>query len=100
MKWLGLDLVPGAGRLSVAVAASFGLLLVAGAAAIVLALQAADAERWVTHTLEVRRLNQALFARVQDATLGERGYLITEDPRYLAQFDAAKADAPRLAALE
>jgi len=94
---LGLDnVVPGARRLTLAVVASFVLLLVAGVAALVLANQAADAERWVTHTLEVRRLNQALFARVQDATLAERGYLITEDDRYLAQYADAKAVAPRL----
>jgi signal transduction histidine kinase/CheY-like chemotaxis protein len=97
VAWMGLDVVvPGAKRLAIAVVASFGLLLVAGAAAIVLAVQAGDAERWVNHTLEVRRLNQALFARIQDATLGERGYLITEDHRYFSQFEAAKADAPRL----
>jgi signal transduction histidine kinase/CheY-like chemotaxis protein len=79
-----------------ALIASFGLLIVAGGATIVLALQSAAAERWVTHTLEVRRQNQALLVRVQDATLGERGYLITEDRRYLSQFEAAKDDAPRL----
>jgi signal transduction histidine kinase/CheY-like chemotaxis protein len=97
VAWFGLSVVvPGAKRLAVAVVVSFGLLLAAAAAAIVLANQAADAERWVTHTLEVRRLNQALLGRVQDATLGERGFVITEDRRYLGQFEAAKADAPRL----
>jgi len=79
-------------------ATSFGLLLAAGAAAILLANQAAEAERWVTHTLEVRRINQAVFVRVQGATLVERGYLITEDNRYLAAFEAAKAGLPLLEA--
>jgi signal transduction histidine kinase len=87
--------IPGARRLAWAVAASFSLLLAAGIAAAVLALQAADAERWVTHTLEVRRVNQALLADVQEATLGERGYLITRDPRYLQQFQSAKAAVPQ-----
>src|SRR5204863_8726758 len=97
--WWGLDRATvRARRLLLAVAASFGLLVIAGAAAIVLALQAAGAEGWVTHTLEVRQLNEAVFARIQDATLGERGYLITEDRRYLAQFEAAKSDAPKLLA--
>jgi len=41
--------------LVLALVASLGLLLAAGAAAIVLANDAAEAERWVTHTLEVRR---------------------------------------------
>jgi signal transduction histidine kinase len=90
--------LPGARRLALAVAASFGLLLAAGLAAAVLALQAADAERWVTHTLEVRRLNQAFLASVQEATLGERGYLITQDPRYLQQFQDAKSELPEMAA--
>jgi signal transduction histidine kinase/CheY-like chemotaxis protein len=99
VAWFGLDVVvPGARRLVIAVVASFSLLLVAGVAAMVLAIQAGDAERWVNHTLEVRRVNQMLFARIQDATLGERGYLITEDHRYFSQFEAAKADAPRLVA--
>ena len=99
VAWLSLDLVvPGAKRLVLAVAASFGLLIVGGVAAIVLVIQAGVAEGWVAHTLEVRRVNQAIFARVQDATLGERGYLITEDPGYLRQFEAAKADAPRMMA--
>ena len=94
---MGLDVVvPGARRLVLAVVASFGLLLVAGTAAFVLANQAADAESLVAHTLEVRRLNEALFAKVQDATLGERGYLITQDHRYLTQFETAKADIPQL----
>lgn len=77
-------------------AASFGLLLVASGAAIVLALQAADAAQWVAHTLEVRRLNQTLFAKVQDATLRERGYLTTEDPRYFDLFQTTKIEVPRL----
>jgi signal transduction histidine kinase/CheY-like chemotaxis protein len=97
VAWFGLDnVVPTARRLVVAVAASFGLLIVAGGASILLAVQAADAEQWVAHTLEVRRLNQALFAKVQDATLRERGYLITEDPRFFTLFQAAKADVPAL----
>ena len=86
----------GATRSAAAQAASFGLLIVAGVSAIVLSVMAASAEHWVSHTLDVRRVNQALFAKVQDATLGERGYLITQDPRYLAQFRAAMAEIPRL----
>jgi signal transduction histidine kinase/CheY-like chemotaxis protein len=85
-------------RTSVALLACFGLLIVAGLAAIVLSTQAAEAERWVAHTLEVRRLNQALFTKVEDATLDERGYLITQDRRYFRLFQAAEADAPRLEA--
>lgn len=97
MAWFGLDnVVPGARRLAVALLASFALLILAIGVAIALTIQAADAERWVRHTLEVRQQNQALFVTVQDATLGERGYLITEDRRYLAQFNAAKAAAPPL----
>jgi len=83
-------------RLAVMQVASFSLLILAVVAAMVLSSLAAAAEGWVRHTLDVRRLNQALFATVQDATLGERGYLITQDPRYLAQFHAAKAEVPEL----
>ncbi|HEY2178203.1 MAG TPA: ATP-binding protein [Caulobacteraceae bacterium] len=83
-------------RPPLALAGGFAALIIAGIAAIVLSLQAADAERWVAHTLEVRRLNQALFTRVEDATLDERGYLITQDKRYFRLFQSDKAAAKRL----
>src|SRR5438094_7785263 len=90
------ETIPGGKPLAITLLASFGLLIVAGCASIVLALQAADAEQWVAHTLEVRRLNEALLARVQDATLGERGYIITLERRYFDHFVAAETDALRL----
>lgn len=97
--WARLDgVMPGARRLTLAVAGSFLLLIVGGIATIFLAIQAGLAERWVTHTLEVRRLNEALLVKVQDATLGERGYLITGDRRYLRQMDSAEAETPRMIA--
>jgi signal transduction histidine kinase len=72
----------------------FALLALAAVSAIVLSFQAADAERWVDHTLEVRNANQIVLTEVQDATLGERGYLITHDERYLTQYRRAVGALP------
>ncbi|HXV00386.1 MAG TPA: CHASE3 domain-containing protein [Caulobacteraceae bacterium] len=76
----------------------FGLLILAGVATLILADQAANAERWVAHTREVQAVNQHLFTKVEDATLAERGFLITRDDRYLRLFLAAAAGAPPLEA--
>ena len=82
--------------LAAALYASFALLFLASIAAFVVSQQSQTAEGWVAHTLEVRRINQALYVAVQDATLGERGYLITNDRGYLAQYERAKAAVPVL----
>ena len=55
----------------------------------------------VAHTLDVMATAQALARAVRDAERGQRGYLITGDPAYLAPYRAGLAAAPgRLAMLK
>jgi signal transduction histidine kinase/ActR/RegA family two-component response regulator len=66
-----------------------GLLFVAGAAAVLAALLAADAEAWVTHTMDVRQVAGELLADVEAAQAGYRSYLLTEDKRFLHPYETA-----------
>ena len=49
------------------------------------------ARGWVEHTRGVIQLNQQLMASLQQAEDGERGYLLTRDPAYLAPYRNASA---------
>ncbi len=53
-----------------------------------------QARDWVEHTREVLQANQQLAATVQQAEDGERGYLVTQDPAYLAPYRTATAALP------
>jgi len=54
----------------------------------------ADARRLVGHTHEVIETNQRLMGLVEEAETGERGFLLTEDPDYLAPYRDAIRDLP------
>jgi signal transduction histidine kinase len=84
-------------RTHVSILMGFGLLALAGLMAVVVALTSAQAERWAAHSLEVRRAQAVLFSAVQDAETGQRGYLLTGDPKYLAPFERSQR---RLSGLE
>jgi CHASE3 domain len=71
-----------------------GLLFVAGAAAVLAALLAADAEAWVTHTMDVRQVAGELLADVEAAQAGYRSYLLTEDKRFLHPYETALPKHP------
>ena len=77
-----------------ALAAAFMFLVLASAAAIVASARSAEAENWVVHTVEVRRLNQQLYSTVQSAALGTRGYVINHDPTYLEGLGEARTQTP------
>ena len=79
-----------------ALSAAFLFLVLASAAAIVASVRSAEAENWVVHTVEVRRLNQELYSTVQSAALGTRGYVINHEPQYLEGIGDARAQAPRM----
>ncbi|HZZ35615.1 MAG TPA: CHASE3 domain-containing protein [Caulobacteraceae bacterium] len=73
-------------------------------ALIVIQVRAADRARdRVAHTHAVIEQNLQLLSLVQDAESGERGYLLTGDPAYLAPYVKAAPEIPkagaRLAAL-
>ncbi|HEY3815199.1 MAG TPA: CHASE3 domain-containing protein [Caulobacteraceae bacterium] len=77
-----------------ALSAAFLFLVLASAAAIVGTVRSADAENWVVHTVEVRRLNQELYSTVQSAVLGARGYVINREPTYLEGIGEARTQTP------
>jgi signal transduction histidine kinase/ActR/RegA family two-component response regulator len=74
--------------------ASFALLCVAGAAVVVLALRATEAEDWVAHTIEVRQLGRELMNNAINAETGLRGFLLTDDAAFLEPYNAALARFP------
>ncbi|MBO9709012.1 MAG: CHASE3 domain-containing protein [Caulobacter sp.] len=76
----------------------FLLLLLAALTAIVMAVTTAQAERLAAHSLEVRRAQALLFSQVQDAETGQRGLLLTDDPRYLQPYERAVVRLPRMRA--
>ena len=54
----------------------------------------------VTHTLDVQRAFNVVLKGVLDAETGQRGFLLAEDPTYLAPFEQADATmTERLASL-
>lgn len=74
-------------RLLILSRVSYALSLLCALGAIFLALRAADAESWVTHSLDVRGDARQLTAALQDAIIRERGLLLTGDEKYLGDFE-------------
>jgi signal transduction histidine kinase/CheY-like chemotaxis protein len=70
-------------------AAGCGLIAFVGTAVLLLAYRAADAERWVNHTLEVRQAARELMNSALNAETGVRGFLLTDDPLFSEPYDAA-----------
>ena len=56
---------------------SFALLILAGAAAIHMAGRSAEAERWIVHTLDVRKEARALMVDLLDGETSVRGFVLT-----------------------
>ena len=50
---------------------------------------AVESFEWVSHTLEVQRELATVEARMGEAEAGQRGYLLTAQPSYLAPYTAA-----------
>src|ERR1700722_19597831 len=77
------------------------LLLAAGflvldsicATSVILVDQARQDSGWVVHTVEVENQISTLLLEVRRAESGARGYLLTSDPRFLAEHNAAAAGA-------
>ena len=80
------------------------LIALAALVAVVVAngINAADrrraAERIHVHTLDVLLSTSELKASVNAALRGERGYLLTGDPRFLSPYTASRLAIPRLTA--
>jgi signal transduction histidine kinase/CheY-like chemotaxis protein len=71
----------------------FLLFFTAGIASLYMVVRTADADRWVAHTLEVRRQADALLSDIQVAESSQRGYLLSNDSLYLAPYNGALRDA-------
>ena len=69
------------------------LLALAGGSAILFFLRNADEVKWVRHTLQVENEVARVLSQLQDAEMGQRGYLLTGDATYLGPFLAA---SPRI----
>jgi signal transduction histidine kinase/ActR/RegA family two-component response regulator len=76
----------------------FCLLALAGLAAIAAVVTASQADQWSAHSLLVRQAETRLFSAVQDAEIGQRGYLLTADLDYLTPYTQAQLDLPALRA--
>ena len=76
------------------------LVLAAGLAAVAMFFRMSDTSNWVSHTLEVRLAASSLLSQMQDAEIGERGYLLTGQDNFLNPYRAAlvriKPDFARL----
>ena len=59
---------------------------------------AAEAENSAAHSLAVRHGGTLMLSSVQDAEEGQRGYLLTGDPSYLAPYETALTELPPLQA--
>jgi signal transduction histidine kinase len=84
-------------------AAGFLVLVAICATSVILVDQAREDSGWVVHTVEVENQISTLLLEIRRAESGARGYLLTADPRFLAehQESAAKtvADANKLSKL-
>jgi len=53
-----------------------------------------EAMDWVIHTSEVKTNIRKLLSDLQDAETGQRGFLVTDELRYLEPFEAGLEDTP------
>lgn len=53
-----------------------------------------DASEWVTHTFEMTEAIDQVLASVQDVENGQRGFLLSGDPAFLASYEEALAALP------
>ena len=84
-------------------AAAFFVLVAISAASVVLVTQSRKDNAWVVHTVEVENQLSTLLLQVRRAESAARGYLLTSEPRFLTEHEAAAAsilpDVDKLALL-
>ncbi|HYK82682.1 MAG TPA: CHASE3 domain-containing protein [Gemmatimonadales bacterium] len=85
-------------RIQIGFGIAIAIILAVGAAALRSTTSAVESAGWVAHTLEVRAALSATLADLTAAETASRGYVITADERFLAPYDAARADLPTLLA--
>jgi two-component sensor histidine kinase/CHASE3 domain sensor protein len=72
------------------IALTFLLLLVSAALVFIVARAGAQADRMVTHTLDVKQELDKLLAMLTGAEAGQRGYLVTSEPDFLGPYEEAR----------
>src|ERR1700719_3657079 len=72
-------------------AAGFLVLVAISATSVILVDQARQDSGWVVHTVEVENQISTLLLQIRRAESAARGYLLTSEPRFLAEHDAATA---------
>jgi signal transduction histidine kinase len=84
-------------------AAGFLVLVAISATSVILVDQARQDSGWVVHTVEVESQISTLLLEIRRAESAARGYVLTSDPRFLTEHDAAAvravADADKLSKL-
>ncbi|MBO9715208.1 CHASE3 domain-containing protein [Sphingomonas sp.] len=70
----------------IALGAAFAGLAAAVLGTIVLFNEQQRAQQWVVHTLQVEERLSSVLSGLQDAETGQRGYIVTQDPAYLAPY--------------
>ena len=72
-------------------AAALLVLVAISAASVVLVTQSRKDNAWVVHTVEVGNQLSTLLLQIRRAESAARGYLLTSEPRFLAEHEAAAA---------
>lgn len=98
-----LEIARGPGRIVAQLAllsAGFAALALMAAATVWLVYRSNENFSWVTHSLDVQNRLTQLQLSVRRAESGQRGFLLTNDPTYLAVYqESAAMIGPRLAEL-
>jgi signal transduction histidine kinase len=69
----------------------FLVLVAISAASVILVNRAREDNAWVVHTVEVENQISTLLLRIRTAESAARAYLLTSEPRFLAEYEAAVA---------
>jgi signal transduction histidine kinase len=72
-------------------AAGFLVLVAISVASVILVNRARDDNRWVVHTVEVENQINTVLLEIRRAESAARGYLLTSEPRFLAEHETAVA---------
>jgi signal transduction histidine kinase len=70
-------------------AAGFLVLVAISASSVILVNQAREDNAWVVHTVEVENQISTMLLEIRRAESAERGYILTAEPQYLADYEAA-----------
>lgn len=65
------------------------MLVAISAASVILVSRAREDNAWLVHTVEVENQISTLLLRIRTAESAARAYLLTSEPRFLAEYEAA-----------